>query len=138
MKQEPAFACDLSVMTKSEMERLVANSQQLLAAADELRVLPDGYALAYRDASAEMLAKLADFIAFDRLCCSFLRHALVSEPGRGATVLEMTGPAGAKEALTDEVLRLVRPEVARAAGLTPSNPGARPGVDAPTAAARTR
>ena len=138
MKEEPAFACDLSAMTKPEMERLAANSRLLLAAAEELRVLPDGYALVYRDASVEMLAKLADFIAFDRLCCSFLRHALVSEPGRGATLLEMTGPAGAKEAVTDEILRLVRPEVARAAGLHPGNPDGPGGVDVLTAAAQTR
>ena len=117
MTQEKAFACDLTALTKGEMEGLVANSEKLLGGADELRILPDGYAFGYRKASPEILRNMADFIALDRLCCSFLRHGLVSDAGGGSTWLEMTGARGAKEALQAEVLRLVRPEVARAAGL---------------------
>jgi hypothetical protein len=115
--QKP-IACDLSVLTEAEREAITTGGKSLFAMATELRAMPDGFALGFEQASADTLRKLAEFIAYDRLCCAFLRHALVSEPGRGTTWLEMTGGPGAKEAIAADLLALVRPDVARAAGLT--------------------
>jgi hypothetical protein len=102
-----AFVCDLTVMTHEQRDRLIANARELFAAAGEVRDLADGYALGYANAPAELLSRMAEFIAFDRLCCPFVRHALVVEPHGATTWLELTGGVGVKDAIRADVLRLL-------------------------------
>jgi hypothetical protein len=118
---EPVFACDLTLMSAAERERLAKNSREVFAAAKEVKVLPDGYALGFPNASAQLLATIADFIAYDRLCCSFMRHGLVSEPYGGTTWLTLTGGPGVKEVITVEVINMLSPELVAAAGLAPTH-----------------
>lgn len=49
----------------------------------------------------EQFEVLAQVIALERHCCAFLRFTLTLEPGGGPLWLEITGPAGSKEFLTD-------------------------------------
>ena len=105
----PPLVCDLSKLTVSERRQLEAVVAELFPSANEVRALPDGYALGYLDASAETISKMAEFITYDRLCCGFLTHALVSEPLEGITWLRMTGRDGAKEVLAADVKQLVSP-----------------------------
>jgi hypothetical protein len=93
----PLF-CDMTVMPEGGQEQVTALAERLRGA-EEVRELPDGYALAFHDASADVISDLAAFVALDRLCCAFLRHAVVSEPGSGTVWLELTGQQGAKEAI---------------------------------------
>jgi hypothetical protein len=96
-RTEPAFACDLTRMSSADRDRLLENSRQIFAQATEAKALPDGYALGFPQAPPELLAKIAAFMAYDRLCCTFLRHELVSEPYGGMTWLRLTGEPGVKE-----------------------------------------
>ncbi|HEX7265301.1 MAG TPA: hypothetical protein VF383_14090 [Candidatus Dormibacteraeota bacterium] len=104
----PALACDLSTLTDDQRIRLIAVSAEVFGAASEVRELPNGFALAYRHASPELIAKVAEFIAYDRLCCAFLEHAMVSEPAGGPMWLKISGGRGAKEVIADDVRRLTR------------------------------
>lgn len=104
----PPIMCDLSLLTDEQRHRVEELARRRFPQADEVHELTDGYALAYADASPELLADLAEFIALDRLCCAFLRHALVADAGPGRVRLELTGGPGAKEALRSDILGLVR------------------------------
>jgi hypothetical protein len=116
--ETPVIACDLTALPDGGRERVAALSGKLFAMVRHVRDLPDGYALGFEDASAELFSELADFIALDRLCCSFLRHGLVSEPGRGTVWLELRGQQGAKEAIARDVARLLPNDPSGAVGLT--------------------
>lgn len=83
-------------MTPAEKDRLLLNAEQLFASADALRDLDDGYSVGFEHVSAEKLMQMADFVAFDRLCCAFLRHSIIVDQHPGMTWLEFTGAPGAK------------------------------------------
>jgi hypothetical protein len=110
--------CDLTALPDGGRERLTTLVDKLFPMAREVRDLSDGYAIGYHDASPELFSELADFIALDRLCCSFLRHGLVSDPGRGTVWLELTGRQGAKEAIASDIAQWLSDDVAITAGLT--------------------
>ena len=107
----PLLACDLTKLTGAERQRLETVVANLFSSADEVHGLPNGYSIAYVDASAKTISEIGEFIAFDRLCCAFLTHELVSEPFGGATWLKITGGDGAKEVIAADVKRLVSPSV---------------------------
>ena len=106
----PALICDLSALTDDQRIRLIAVSAEVFGAASEVRELPNGFALAYRDASPELISKMAEFIAYDRLCCAFLEHGMVSEAAGGPTWLNISGGQGAKEVIADDMRRLISPK----------------------------
>ena len=64
----------------------------------ETRELEDGYAYQF-PSDVSWLATLANLIAVERECCSFLRFNLRIEPGEGPIWLELTGPPGTKDFL---------------------------------------
>jgi hypothetical protein len=103
----PAIACDLTALPDGGRERVTALAGTLIPMAGEVRDLQDGYALGYHDASPGLFSALAEFIALDRLCCPFLRHGLVSDPGRGTVWLQLTGRQGAKEAIASDLAALL-------------------------------
>jgi len=111
MTETPApMVCDLTRLSGAERQRLESVVAELFPSAREVRGLVDGYALSFPDASAGTLAKLAEFIAYDRLCCAFLTHSLVSESAGGPTWLKITGGEGAREVIASDLKRLVSPD----------------------------
>src|SRR5262245_56553802 len=71
----------------------------LLARADRVDEIDAGYRLRFADAA--QLLSVASVIDAERHCCRFLEFRLTVEAGGGAMWLEVTGPTGAKEFLTD-------------------------------------
>lgn len=117
------IVCDLSVLSAEQRARVEELARERFALASALRELPDGYAVGFADASPDVLADLAEFIALDRLCCPFLRHALVSDAGTDFAWLELTGGAGAKDAIASDVLALLPPDLAGAPNRAATTPG---------------
>jgi hypothetical protein len=117
-----AIECDLTALPGGGLERMTALSGKLFVMARQVRELPDGYAIGFHDASPDLFSELAEFISLDRLCCPFLRHSLVSEPGSGTVWLELTGGDGAKEAIAGDLARLLPDELATTAGLATGPP----------------
>ena len=70
--------------------------REIFSGVQEVRELPDGYALRY-PGEARWLATLAEFIRFERACCPFLRFELHAEQQDGPLWLRLRGPEGAKE-----------------------------------------
>jgi hypothetical protein len=62
--------------------------------------LPDGHRFTF-EPSSETLTLIARTIDAERQCCRFLTFAVTIEPDLGAFVLDLTGPAGTREFLTD-------------------------------------
>jgi hypothetical protein len=113
-EKEPALACDLTCLTPAERTRLEQNARTIFLAAATVKELPTGYAVGFGRTTPEFLGTLAEFIAFDRRCCAFLRHGLVNEPegAEGGTWLELTGGPGVKEFIHGEVLNMLPPRLA--------------------------
>ena len=63
-------------------------------------VLPDGYRLTFAPAS-DTLCGIVDTLDRERQCCQFLRFQLTIEPAGGAIVLDLTGPEGTLDFLSD-------------------------------------
>ena len=70
--------------------------REVSGAVEEVRELPDGYALRF-PSEADRLTTLAEFIRFERACCPFLRLELHAEQQDGPLWLRLRGPEGTKE-----------------------------------------
>ncbi len=70
--------------------------REVSGAAEEVRELPDGYALRF-PGEGGWLATLAELIRCERECCPFLRLELHAEQQDGPLWLRLRGPAGTKE-----------------------------------------
>ena len=110
------IACDMTALTREEIERLEQETTALFAAADDLRVLADGFAIGISDASNEQVISLGTLIAYDRLCCKFLRHTVVAEPHSKKVWLYLTGGSGTKDFIEADLKRRL-PEGSRLGNL---------------------
>lgn len=68
----------------------------------EKKELANGYAFRF-DGRDEMVDTLIDFIKTERDCCSFLSSNLSLGSEKNAAWLELTGPAGTKEFIAEEL-----------------------------------
>jgi hypothetical protein len=92
---EVPIACTLS------SEDLVRRRQvihQLLQKATERLELEDGFEFVFPSSEA-LLAKVVDFVSFERKCCPFLSFEVVLQLGDGPIHLRLRGREGAKEAI---------------------------------------
>lgn len=90
------FACNLQAIPATDRERHVREAPLLFQRMQEQQNLPDG--LAFRFTADDYLA-VADYIAYDRLCCPFFTFALEVTPNQGPVWLRITGPDGVKAEL---------------------------------------
>lgn len=99
-----SIACDPAALTPEQRRRYSALSAQLARAVQEVRELPDGYALRYAtDDATWMLA--AEFVSLERRCCPFFVFTLILDQHRHVW-LQLTGPQGVKAFLTTELAGL--------------------------------
>jgi hypothetical protein len=91
------IACNLGAITDAERPRYFALRAQVLAGIEDVAELDDGFALRV----GTDLVALAEWIAFERLCCPFLSFRLAVE-GTGPVRLELGGAAGVKDFLRAE------------------------------------
>lgn len=94
------IACDL---TPGELaERRDGLLPGLVARANATERVAGGYRFRFDPANG-LLAEIAAVVDAERRCCRFLRFGLVVEPGDGPVELEVTGPEGTAEFLSDLV-----------------------------------
>lgn len=95
MSSEPLpIVCNLSdpdLAARSDEVR-----RHLFASAVERKELEAGYAFRF-PGDDTWKAKIEEFAATERRCCSFLRIELAYEPGLGPIWLRLTGPDGTKQ-----------------------------------------
>jgi hypothetical protein len=113
----PAIACDLIAIETENLNQHLMTVKQLFALVQEVRDLPDGYALRLPN-DTDTILQTARFIAHERQCCSFLSFALEVNAEIGPLWLNLTtGRAGAKQFLKAELGLHLDETPAQAAGL---------------------
>ena len=88
------IACTLSDRDQARRQGEIADT--LFSGRQEVRELPDGYALRFPGDDA-WATRLLAFITAERACCPFFRFELVFEQRQGPLWLHLRGPAGTKE-----------------------------------------
>lgn len=111
--RESPFACNMSAIAPSERQEHLAAIEEVFGAVQEVRELPDGFAFRLPGEDA-WLAKAANFMTKERLCCPFFGFALQLEPEGGAPWLSLTGREGVKPFIMAEIGHALNPEIARA------------------------
>jgi hypothetical protein len=102
VERESPFACVMEAIEPSKRQQHIATAEFVFAAVTEVRELPNGYAFHLPNAS-EMLRKVGDFIALERLCCPFFGFTLEVEREGGAVWLQLTGREGVKPFIGAEI-----------------------------------
>src|SRR5262245_12309903 len=98
MKTDLPVACSLMPAELHERRRTIL--ADVRSAVLEERELDNGFSYRF-PADPRWIAELAKLVEVEHQCCPFLRFRVTVEPSDGPIWLEMTGPAGTKEFLTD-------------------------------------
>jgi hypothetical protein len=96
---DATLVCDPAAISPERRERWAAVTAELYRLVEEVRELPDGFALRL-PTRGEVLALAAEEMNFERLCCPFLRISLEVEPNHGPLWLRMTGGDGVHDFLS--------------------------------------
>jgi hypothetical protein len=95
------IACNLTAIPDAERPRYFALRSEILAAVTSVTELPDGYSLHLPEGRTPLVA-LAEWIAFERVCCPFLRFRL-SVDAESPLRLDLLGDDGVKDFLRAEL-----------------------------------
>jgi hypothetical protein len=90
-----AVACSL---TASERQQRGQDFEHLLAGAEDVEELAEGYALKFPGTTSWVMSA-AELIVAERACCPFFSFALTFEPNGGSVWLHITGPDDVKEGI---------------------------------------
>jgi hypothetical protein len=96
------IACSLDGRTLASRQSELRAS--ILAEAESVERLPDGYRWRFRD-TRELLTRLAPILDAERQCCLFLRITITADPDLGPATVEITGPAGTAEFLENWIVQ---------------------------------
>lgn len=105
------FACDLTVFTPAQRDRLRALVQQVFDACRDAEELRDGYRLQFPrrpeeggngEADAALARAITEWIVLERLCCPSINFAIEFAEERGPIAVRMTGRPGIKPFLSAE------------------------------------
>jgi hypothetical protein len=95
------------IACRLEPESLRARRDALLpgivAHAEHIEPIDGGFRLRFADAA--LLTTIASVVDAERLCCPFLAFGLTVAPAGGPISLDITGPAGTQEFLSDLLKR---------------------------------
>lgn len=97
VETQPLF-CDLTAIPATEREEHLLTAQDVFLAAQEVRELPNGYALRLPNQGAMFMA-MARFVENERLCCPFFNFGLHIEANGGPLWLRLTGESEIKSLL---------------------------------------
>ena len=93
---ESPLACNMAALSDEQRQRILVLVKQIRAAGQELRELPDGYALRL-PAESSTVRDVAEYITLERLCCPFFRFEMEVEKEGGPMWLRLTGREGVKD-----------------------------------------
>jgi hypothetical protein len=94
--QQSPLVCDLAALGDTERRKHVGVSEEMFAALQDVKELPDGYGFRF-PATMEMLQTVATFVARERKCCPFYTFTVKVEREGGPMWLHLTGREGVKE-----------------------------------------
>jgi hypothetical protein len=98
---KPIFACNMLALDAEQRRRHLTVTGQLRAAIKEIRPLSDGYEFRFPSEQATILLA-SEFVARERLCCSFFTFELAVGPEESPLWLRLRGPEGVKDFIKAE------------------------------------
>ena len=99
------LACDMTALPVEQRPVHLTASRELFSQIQETRDLSDGYQFRF-DNDSDVIRRLAEFVALEKLCCPFLSFAIQVEAENGPVWLRLTGREGVKEFIREEVSSL--------------------------------
>lgn len=100
--QESPFTCNMLALDVEGRRRHKTVMEQMRAATNEVKVLPDGYAFRFA-ADQPTILLVSEFIARERLCCPFFTFEMVAEQEDGPLWLRLRGRKGVKKFIEAEM-----------------------------------
>jgi hypothetical protein len=100
--KESPLACNDATLNPAQLQRLGALVTQFRSSRQEVRELPDGYAIRLPSEGAT-LRDVADYMALVRSCSPYFETALRVECEGGPAWLSITGRAGVKPLAKEEL-----------------------------------
>jgi hypothetical protein len=92
------IACTLSDSELRKRRETVL--QKISSAVSDVKEIENGFSYQFA-AGEKVIMELAHLIDLEHQCCPFLKFQLTIEPGEGPIRLELTGPAGTKDFLSE-------------------------------------
>jgi hypothetical protein len=96
VQSESPIACNVAPFSPTQRERWQELGRNWRTSVQEIRELPDGYALRIPTDATSVMA-VAEWMTLDRLCCPFFTFTLEIEREGGAVWLRLTGREGVKD-----------------------------------------
>lgn len=103
-------ACNFAQIPAERRGPLLSQLRTLFRRVSRVRALSNGFALEFPGEQG-MARALSEIIEYDRLCCPFIRHALLDQPWGGDITLELTGTDEVRDFLADELRSFLPPEM---------------------------
>ena len=95
-KVQSPIACDMSVLSPEQRETHLATSRELFSKVQAIKEVDDGYEFQVGD-EPDVILKVAEFVAREKLCCPFLDFAIIVEAEGGPVTLRLTGRERVKD-----------------------------------------
>jgi len=100
---ENTIVCNMNVFTPAERERHIQTTTRLFQSVQNIQEVENGYEFIFPNpGSSGILARMAEFISNERLCCPFLKFTLTIDTDPQPIALTLTGPEGTQEFLREE------------------------------------
>ena len=100
-RQSP-IACDMSVLSPAQRGAHLALSRDLFSSLKQIKELSNGYG--FHLEGSNVVAKAAEFISLEKLCCPFLNFTLEVEAENGPVWLKLTGREGVRAFVREEMI----------------------------------
>ena len=101
--QTTPLVCNMGVFTPAEREIHIQTATRLFQSVQNIQEVENGYEFIFFNLSgSEILTRMAEFIAKERLCCPFLKFTLSIDTDPQPIALILTGPDGTQEFLRAE------------------------------------
>lgn len=98
------IACDMMAIPQDQRQVHINTSKELFSRIQEFRELENGYEFRF---TSDVIGELARFIALEKLCCPFLNFVVEVEEDGGPLWLRLTGRAGVKAFIREEISGLL-------------------------------
>lgn len=92
------IACTFAEFELRERRETVL--EKIKGAVSDVKEIENGFAYEFTS-SGEVIMELAHLIDLEHRCCPFLKFQLTIESGQGPIRLELTGPEGTKDFLSE-------------------------------------
>lgn|SRR5687768_9087943 len=96
-----SLVCNMDVFTPAAREAHILTTTRLMESIQAVQERENGYELSFSN-ETELIYRIAEFIAKERLCCPFLKFTLKVSSEDEPITLALAGPIGTQEFLRVE------------------------------------